>query len=118
MVLILLTRKSHLTLNTLEAQWSESILLFVSSIFQRKCLAVPETEFTSETTIQEGLGEKKEFSMEENYYSLPQKLLQESVLETTTGEWLGNYILVVGASETTISSAWKPSTRGCLEKYY
>ena len=61
---------------------------------------------------------KKEFSMEENYYSVPQKLLQESVLETTTGEWLGNYLLVVGASETTISSAWKPSTRGCLEKYY
>ena len=67
-------------------------------------MAVPETEFTSETTIQEGLGEKKEFSMEENYYSAPQKILQESVLETTTGEWLGNYILVVGASETTISS--------------
>ena len=81
-------------------------------------MAVPQTEFTSETTIQEGLGEKKEFSMEENYYSVPQKLLQESVLETTTGEWLGNYILVVGASETTISSAWKPSTRECLENYY
>ena len=88
MVLILLTRKIHLTLNTFEAQYSESILLFVSSIFQRKCLAVPETEFTSETTIQEGLGEKKEFSMEENYYSVPQKkvswrLLQESGWETT-----------------------------------
>ena len=89
-------------------------------------MAVPETEFTSETTIQEGLGEKKEFSMEENYYSVPQKLLQESVLETTTGEWLGNYILVVVPRKLLLvvlgnlllEGAWKSTTRECLENYY